>query len=145
MRDKYDETYMRIFYIILTISIIAFLIITGFTYFITRRVTSQLKNIETIFSRISHKGLFPSLVKGIGAEDLLRDKKGIEQLIDSCIDKVDNISEFEQKFEAYEWGNTRPTDKFIFTRWNEKVHPVNLHTDKQMTWRYILPKLSKHP
>ncbi|CAG9315391.1 unnamed protein product [Blepharisma stoltei] len=141
--NNYQNTYYAIFFMILGIAVAVFIVITTCAYFITRKTSRQLKNIETVFSRITHKGLFPNLIKGIGADVLLADSSGMKNLMEASLDKVDKIRDLEDQYESYEWGLTRPADKYLFTRWNERLYPLNWHNEKQMSWRHVLPKLTK--
>lgn len=141
--NSFEDTYVIIFYVTLTIGILVFLSITILIYFSTRKIGIQLKMIEKVFSKLIRRGLFPKMTRGISFEKLENNSKGIESLVDACKERVLKIKNAEERLNYYNWGSTRPNEELLFVEWSNCLYPYNFYTNEQMSWRKELLGLTK--
>ncbi|CAG9314094.1 unnamed protein product [Blepharisma stoltei] len=143
LSNNFTKSYKIIFWVVFSIAITVFIIIALFIHFITSKISAQLKRIDKVFYKIIRRGLFSSITKGQNTAKLEEYQNGMESIVDSVLEKIEFIKFKEEKFSYYEWGITRPKDVMITHRWENRLYPLNLHHDKQMSWRHVLPKLTK--
>jgi hypothetical protein len=141
--SNFDETYIILFYVTLSIGIAVFITITLLIYFVSRKSANQLKLIEKVFGKVIRRGLFPRITRGMDYKKLEMNSRGIETLVDACKDKLNRIDESEQSFAGYNWGLTRPGDHLLYDDWCSSLYPYNYYCDKTMNWREALPNLTK--
>ena len=141
--DNFDETYVVLFWVTLSIGVTVFITITLLIYFVSRKAANQLKLIEKIFGKVIRRGLFPRITRGMNYKKLEANSRGIETLVDACKEKLNRIEETEQSFSSYSWGLTRPGDHLMYTDWSQSLYPYNYYSEKTMNWRETLPSLTK--
>lgn len=143
IKSNFTNTYVRIFWVTLSMGIISFLSVGILIFLVTKKVSFQLKIIESMFGRIIRRGLFPKMTKGIHFSKLEKNSKGIESLVDACKDKIQRVKDMEESYNFYKWGFSRPNEILLYQEWTQYLYPYSLHTDKPMSWRQILPNLNR--
>ncbi|OMJ68675.1 hypothetical protein SteCoe_33816 [Stentor coeruleus] len=143
IENNFSKTYIVIFWVVLSIAIIVFILVGLLIYFVSRKLSFQMKMIEKIFGKIIRRGLFPKMAKGIYFNKLEDSSKGIETLVDACKIKVQRVKDLEENFAYYKWGLTRPNDVLMYQKWTDCLYPYSLHTDKPSSWRHMLPELNR--
>ena len=141
--ENFDETYVILFWVTLSIGVTVFITITLLIYFVSRKSGGQLKLIEKVFGKVIRRGLFPRITRGMDYKKLEANSRGIETLVDACKEKLNRIEETEQSFSSYTWGLTRPGDHLMYNDWSQSLYPYNYYCDKTMNWRDALPNLTK--
>ena len=141
--DNFDETYVIVFWVTLSIGITVFITITLLIYFVSRKSANQLKLIEKVFGKVIRRGLFPRITRGMDYKKLEENSRGIETLVDACKDKLNRIEEIEENFSSYSWRLTRPGDQLMYNDWSQSLYPYNYYCDKTMNWREVIPNLTK--
>lgn len=143
IEKNFSETYLVIFWVVLSVAIIVFLLVGLLIYFVSKKLSFQMKMIEKVFGKIIRRGLFPKMAKGIYFNKLEDGSKGIETLVDACKIKVQRVKDLEENFGYYKWGLTRPNDVLMYQQWIQCLYPYSLYTDKPSSWRHILPELNR--
>lgn len=138
IQDNFSNTYVMIFWIVISISAFAFSLISVLIYFVSRDLSKKLKRVEKVLARLIRKALFPRVTRGLSLGKLENTSKGIESLVEALKDKFHKIEDIEDSFSRYNWGNTRPNDILIFTTWNECLYPYNDYNVNEVKWKDTL-------
>lgn len=141
--SSFEETYLILFWVTISVGSTVFLTITMLIYFVSRKYANQLKLVEKVFGKVIRRGLFPRVTRGMDYKKLEMNSKGIETLVDACKDKLNRLDDHEHSNSSYNWGLTRPSDYLLYNEWNQTLYPYNYYLDKNMPWRVALPNLTK--
>ncbi|OMJ70935.1 hypothetical protein SteCoe_30970 [Stentor coeruleus] len=138
IQDNFSNTYVMIFWIVVSVSSFVFSLISVLIYFVSRDLSKKLKRVEKVLARLIRKALFQRVTRGLSLGKLENTSKGIESLVEALKDKFHKIEDIEDSFSRYNWGNTRPNDMLLFTSWNECLYPYNEYNLNEVKWKDTL-------
>ena len=138
--EIFKKTNNVIFWIVLGISFGVFFGTVAIIFWISKKITVEMEFLVRCINSICGKSIFPdctSFVKIVPNDE----KINFFGLIPKGIEKVRNLQNKEREFANFTWGVTRPNDKFLFNRWEEKKYPKNYSSCVQIKWRDLFVEL----
>jgi hypothetical protein len=138
IQDHFQEAFILIFLLVVTIAVFLFFSISIILHFFSSRLSFKLRSIKNIFTKISHRALIPDVTRGIVFDDINKNRRGIESLVDATKMKICQVREKEEIFKYFPWKVTRPNDDFFYYKWFCKLYPFNYFNAKVMSWRKSL-------
>lgn len=143
LNSSYQSMYNVVFWFVLGVAIVMLTTALILIYFVCKVVSNQLGFIDKLFIKIIRRALFPNIIKGTKTKRISDNSNGIERLVDSCKDKIENITIKEKTFDYHRWGLTRPNDVVLYSNWDQQLYPFNKNNEKKMTWRPAIFHLDK--
>jgi hypothetical protein len=140
IREKFYETYIVIFFVILAFGLFVFILIALLLRIIGRKVGKQFNKVEKIFVSIVTRGLLPDLTNNVNFVKLKDNDKGIESLVSACEEKVKLINIKEEMFMYFDWKGCRPSDYLLYDNWADCMYPFSAYGEKDAPWKFVLTK-----
>lgn len=137
---EFSGLYNVIFYVVIGIAAFTFILITVMIYWRLRTTSRKINAIAGLLAKILHRGLFPYVTQGLDYARIQREGRGLAGLGAACILKISSIEDLENQYCYFGWNFTRPHDEFLYDKWKRILYPTT--TEKTMSWRGVLPKLS---
>lgn len=138
--EVFKKTNNVIFWIVLGISFGVFFGTVAIIFWISKKISIEMEFLVRCINSICGKSIFPdctSFVKIVPNDE----KINFFGLIPKGIEKVRNLQSKEKEYANFTWGVTRPNDKFLFNRWEEKKYPKNYSSCVQIKWRDLFVEL----
>lgn len=142
LQDDFTYTFEGIFYFVLAVAIVCFSSIGAITFFISKRLTTQLEGIDRVLHRIVANASKTNLVDGINLYKIDKFRKEIETLSDACSRRIEMIGDDEANFSSVEWGTSRPSEVMQFEKWRKYMHPTNIYYQKAMPWKHLIQRIN---
>ena len=97
-----------------------------------------------MFKTIIKGSLMPNMTGELYTQILYKKSDKMSTFFSACMEKVNRLQDFEEKFDYFKWGLTRPNDCFCYIKWEQCLYPYNKYSDNLMDWRAKLSSLTKY-
>lgn len=134
LKKNFSRAKLIIFWTVLIWIIIIITVATILIRHYSTKIEVKLKAVNKIFVRFIRRAAFTGLSKKINFNKLNQCKEGIEELVQSCKEKVRDIREKNERFKFYQWVDTRPSEAYLYNEWTNFVYPFNEFYEISMKW-----------